>query len=225
MNFKDSHYQIIKNAISTELSEFLYRYFLLKRYSILKMMDKGILNPYGVTWGTWKDAQVPDTFSTYSDFAFETLLSKLKAKMEEVLGFPLYETYSFARIYKNGDILKRHKDRFSCEFSTTLNLGGDPWPIYVEPTGETSWLDYKIVEGKEVITYKDNLKPGIRIDLNPGDMLIYEGCHLEHWRDPFEGEDCAQVFLHYVDARKEQNKELKFDGRPFIGLPQEFRKK
>ena len=32
--------------------------------------------------------------------------------------------------------LKRHKDRFSCEISTTMNLGGDPWPIYLEPSGE-----------------------------------------------------------------------------------------
>ena len=31
------------------------------------------------------------------------------------------------------DVLKRHKDRFSCEISTTLNLGGDPWPIHLEP--------------------------------------------------------------------------------------------
>ena len=34
---------------------------------------------------------------------------------------------------KPGDVLHRHKDRFSCEISTTLNLGGDPWPIHLEP--------------------------------------------------------------------------------------------
>ena len=26
--------------------------------------------------------------------------------------------------------------RYSCEISTTLNLGGDSWPIYLDPTGK-----------------------------------------------------------------------------------------
>ena len=28
---------------------------------------------------------------------------------------------------------------------------------------------------------------GIKVDLKPGDMLLYSGCELEHWRDPFPG--------------------------------------
>ena len=51
--------------------------------------------------------------------------------MEEVTGLKLYPAYTYARIYKKGDELKRHKDRFSCEISTTMNLGGDDWPIYL----------------------------------------------------------------------------------------------
>jgi hypothetical protein len=38
----------------------------------------------------------------------------------------LYPAYTYTRLYKKGDELKRHKDRFSCEISTTMNLGGDP---------------------------------------------------------------------------------------------------
>jgi hypothetical protein len=55
--------------------------------------------------------------------------------MEKHTGIKLSETYSYARIYKEGDVLARHKDRYSCEISTTLNLGGEPWPIYLDPTG------------------------------------------------------------------------------------------
>ena len=43
--------------------------------------------------------------------------------MEKATGLKLYPAYTYARIYKKGDILKRHKDRFSCEISTTMNLG------------------------------------------------------------------------------------------------------
>ena len=42
--------------------------------------------------------------------------------MEKIQNLKLNPTYSYARIYKTGDILHRHKDRFSCEISTTLNL-------------------------------------------------------------------------------------------------------
>ena len=60
---------------------------------------------------------------------------------------------------------------------------------------------------------------GIKINLKPGDMLIYDGCELEHWREPFKGKVCAQVFLHYnINC----NKSNKFDGRPMLGLPLEY---
>ena len=47
--------------------------------------------------------------------------------MEKETGLSLYPTYVYVRIYKKGDILHRHKDEFSCEISTTMNLGGDKW--------------------------------------------------------------------------------------------------
>ena len=37
----------------------------------------------------------------------------------KLTGLKLNPTYSYARIYKMGDIFYRHKDRFSCEISTT----------------------------------------------------------------------------------------------------------
>ena len=58
---------------------------------------------------------------------------KCQPDMEKATGLKLYPAYTYARIYKKGDELKRHKDRFSCEISTTMNLGGDDWPIYLEP--------------------------------------------------------------------------------------------
>jgi hypothetical protein len=54
-------------------------------------------------------------------------------------------------------------------------------------------------------------------------MLIYKGMELEHWREAFDGEDCAQVFLHYNKVSKETEKN-KFDKRPHLGLPDFFKK-
>jgi len=147
----------------------------------------------------------------------ETLLIALKPKMEKETGYKLNETYSYARLYKKGDTLHRHKDRFSCEISTTMNLGGDAWPIYLDPTGADNVIDEK----KNLI--KPNAPKGIRVDLKPGDMLIYSGCELEHWRERFEGETCCQVFLHYNNAKLPAAEKNKYDQRPFLGLPEWFR--
>ena len=130
---------------------------------------------------------------------------KCQPEMEKVTGLKLYPAYTYARIYKKGDKLKRHKDRFSCEISTTMNLGGDDWPIYLEPSGETG-------------------KKGIKVDLKPGDMLVYSGCELEHWRNKFRGKECIQAFLHYNNRKTPGAKDNMFDKRPHLGLPSWFKR-
>ena len=47
-------------------------------------------------------------------------------------------------------------------------------------------------------------------------MLIYRGGKMEHWRGPFDGDNCAQVFLHYNEENEESLKN-KYDNRAFIG--------
>ena len=200
MSFKKNKYKVLKGAISKELASFVYSYFLKKRQVARFLFDQKYISPFTEYWGVWNDQQVPNSYSHYSDVVMETLLESLRAKMEKETGYKLNETYSYARIYKTGDVLHRHKDRYSCEVSTTLHLGGDPWPLYLDPTGKKG-------------------QAGIKVELEPGDMLIYSGCDLEHWREEFKGKDCGQVFLHYNDAKKKTAKTNKFDGRPFLGLP------
>ena len=204
MSFKKNKYQVINNAISTELADFCYQYFLNKREVARHLFDEKYISQFTEYFGVWNDQQIPETYSHYSDIVMETLLQKVKPIMEKESGVKLTETYSYARIYKKGDELKRHKDRYSCEISTTMNLGGDDWPIFLEPSGE---------EGKD----------GIEVKLEAGDMLMYRGCELEHWREPFKGKDCGQVFLHYNDASSKDAENNKFDGRPMIGLPSYFK--
>jgi hypothetical protein len=203
--FQKNKYIVVKNAISEELSDFAYKYFLLKRQVAETLFNTKYISPFEEMYGVWNDSQVPNTYSNYADMVMEVLLVKLLPLMEKVTKLKLNPNYSYARIYKEGDILKRHKDRFSCEISTTLNLGGDVWPIYLDPTG------------------KENNK-GVKVILNPGDMLVYKGNELEHWREPFTGEKCAQVFLHYNNIATENAKDNIFDRRLHLGLPAYFKK-
>jgi len=204
-DFKKKKYLVIKKTISEELTDFCYKYFLLKRQVARTLFDKNYISQFETLFGVWNDQQVPETYSHYADIVMEILLLKVHPLMRKVTNLKLTPNYSYARIYKKGDVLERHKDRFSCEISTTLNLGGDLWPIYLEPSGEKN-------------------KKGIKIILNPGDMLIYKGNELEHWREPFEGDHCAQVFLHYNNVETQGAEENLFDGRPHLGLPNDIKK-
>jgi hypothetical protein len=218
MNFKKDKYIIVKKAISEELSKFCYDYFMMKRNVARTMFDNKYISQFTEYFGVWNDEQVPNTYSHYADIVMETLLIKLLPMMEKNTGLKLNPNYSYARIYKKGDILKRHKDRFSCEISTTLNLGGDKWPIYLDITGSDNVID----EYKNII--KPDAPAGIQVNLEPGDMLIYKGNELEHWRESFKGENCAQVFLHYNNIKTKGSKENICDNRPHLGLPAWFKK-
>ena len=198
MSFQTNKYLVIKNAISKELADFCFDYLLMKRrvydtYRLLNFIDGSVQ-----VFGYYNDQQVKGTFSFYGFTAIEVLLQNLKKLMEEKTEIKLIPTYSYGRIYKKGDVLERHKDRPSCEISTTLNIGGDPWPIYV----------------------KNEMQEEIEINLSHGDMLIYRGCDLEHWRNEFNGNVCAQVFLHYNDLKN--GEKYIYDRRPHLGLPANF---
>lgn len=132
----------------------------------------------------------------YADAFSETLLLQLKPVVEQVTGLSLLPCYSYLRIYGKGAELQKHLDRPSCEISTSLTLGFNApalWPIWVAADGEDK-----------------------SIALAPGDMLVYRGADVAHWREPFQGEFWVQTFLHYVDANG-QYTDFRFDGRESIG--------
>ena len=132
----------------------------------------------------------------YADALSEALLLELQAAVEQAIGLKLLPCYSYLRIYGKGAILPRHLDRPSCEISTSLTLGYQAeklWPLCVQADGAD--------------------KP---LELAPGDMLIYRGADVPHWREPFAGQWWLQTFLHYVDANG-QYTDFKFDGRERIG--------
>jgi hypothetical protein len=137
------------------------------------------------------DHQVPDSSSSYNYMPFLKLVVEKLPHVEEISGEELSPVCCYSRVYRKGNVLKRHKDRPGCEISVTLNLDGDAdWPIYV-----------KNPDGKEVA-----------IDLKPGDAAMYLGHAAEHWREEFSGNEYIQVFLHYVNSKgqfKDEGAEFK----------------
>ena len=213
MSFKTKKYQVIRGALSKELANFIFNYMMLQRDAVDFMMKHNKVNPANPFMGNRVDQQIPGAYSKYADWAMETLLMYMIPIMKQRTGLELIPTYSYTRLYEKGNILKRHKDRPSCEISTTLHLGGDEWPIFLDPSGQNFVVD----EFKQV--HKPGAPKGVRVDLKVGDMLIYSGCDLEHWREPFQGKVCSQVFLHYNHANGPFAKTNMFDKRPLLGVP------
>jgi hypothetical protein len=125
------------------------------------------------------DPQAPNSSAVYNHLPFVRLLVEKVPEVSDLLGEKVLPTYTYARVYKAGSELLRHRDRSACEVSLTLNLSKDTdWPIYFQrPDGsETS------------------------IELQPGDAVMYLGCQADHWREKFAGVEYTQLFIHYVRA-------------------------
>ena len=212
MSFKKNKYQVLRNAISKDLAAFCYKYLQISAEADHWMLNNGVTHAGNKLVGNFNDPQVPNSYAKYADRVMETLLVDTIKVMQKKTGLKLVPTYSYTRLYRTGNILKRHKDRPSCEISTTLNLGGDPWPILIDPTGSDNVID----EYKNI--HKPGAPKGVEVNLKPGDMLIYSGCELEHWREPFKGKLCGQVFLHYNHADGRFAKTNLYDKRPMLGI-------
>lgn len=177
-----SKYFLIKDVLPKEVLDITYRYAIFDEIRNLGS----------------KDFQVPTAYSKYGDPLTESILVNMQSIIENATGLRLYPTYSYYRIYRNGDLLKPHKDRPSCEISASICLGTNydfdlsPWPLFID---------------------------GDPIIINPGDMAIYFGLESNHWRNKLEappGSVHVQSFLHYVNADG-PHADLKYDGRKTLG--------
>ena len=211
--FAKNKYLVIRNFLDSNTSGLLYQYCLAKTQQIDFKSTFDTEN-YDPDWdGNFFDHQAPGCYSVYGDVLMDTVLAASRPAIEKYTGLELLPNYSYWRLYQKGIDLKRHKDRGSCEISITLCLGYNTsnlnqteyanydWPMFVE-TNEFEGTD------------------SVPVNMKPGDMIIYRGCEVDHWREPFLGLNHAQVFLHYND--KNGPIPNMYDGRPCIGVPKRF---
>lgn len=159
-----NNFKLIKNFIKKERAIQIFKEF--------KLCDS--FYKFG------SDPQAPNSSAVYNYLPALEILCEKVSEVSNILGETVLPTYTYARIYRTDDELKKHTDRDSCEISLTLHLYGDkPWPIWIEtPEGKSKCLI-----------------------LEPGDAMMYLGCVAPHWRDKYFGEEYGQFFLHYVRSR------------------------
>ena len=128
----------------------------------------------------YKDPIVPNCSAKFDFPPFIELLVEKNQTVCQLVGERVLPTYSYARNYRKGNVLPGHVDKPQCEISLTVNLECDEvWEIWIkDPRGKIH-----------------------KVSLEPGDAMLYLGMEGQHGRDPFNGESCTQVFLHYVRTK------------------------
>jgi hypothetical protein len=156
-------------------NNYLYVPSFIKQDEAIKLSKE--FKEHCIKFNLQGDEQALNSHSMYNFMPFVRLLVGRVSQISELLGEEVLPTYTYARVYKDDSELLRHRDRPACEISLTLNLSKDTdWPIYFQrpDKSETS------------------------VELEPGDAVMYLGCQADHWRNKFEGQECVQLFLHYV---------------------------
>jgi len=188
--FKKNKYVYVPQLVSKDVTSFIYNYLVIK----------------GCTNVSFNDQETPNLKylkHCYGDICSETLLGILIDPLQKITQKKLCPTYSYTRLYTHGEILEPHTDRPSCQYSVTINFGGDPWSIFMGEPNKGGFENGWSILGE--------------ITMKPGDGIVYMGEDLVHWRHKFKGDHCAQAFLHYIDVDGPHYPEYSYDGRKNIG--------
>jgi hypothetical protein len=190
--FNEQKYVVIKKFVPDVVLKTLERYLYFKTLRYPETNQSFYSEPVGL-------GHACSSHSWYADPLAEVILENSKNQLEILTNLKLYPTYSYTRIYTKNNFLSPHKDRPPCEISVTCNIAteGGVWPFYLSDD-----------DGAEA-----------RVELEPGDAVVYRGCELVHWRDRMDhSEWVVQMMLHYVDANG-PNVNFKDDKRPSLGMP------
>lgn len=190
-DFEKNGYVIVKNAITQDMCKLLYLQCKTTEQISCFNQDVNVNSYY------FSDGQVENCYACYAPIFSESLLEYMLPLIETNTNISLYPSYSYFRIYYKGSILHPHIDRQSCEYSATVCIKNntEPWDIWIES--------------------KDGNK--IQVELNEGDILIYKGNELKHWREKYQGEEQVQIFLHYVN-KNGAYKDFIYDQRKMLGI-------
>lgn len=179
----------VPNAVSQELCKFIS--------TEIRIMEKA------VKWYDPKAGIEPGmeaSFSWYCPTFFEALSLTIQPIIEENVNRSVFPSYTYGRIYREDGVLEKHLDRRSSEYTVSVCLDKE-----------------KTVDWALCVQREDKSIDKFYLDI--GDLLIYPGRDLVHWREGlYTGGEQVQAFVQYVDADGDSI-DLKYDGRPQLGLP------
>jgi hypothetical protein len=125
-----------------------------------------------------------DDTGLFNDAPFIEYTDYIQAILENYLGHRLHPTYNMGRVYNKGIKMEKHVDRAPCQVSITLPIAYRPmnWPINI-----------------------DSKKGTREVQQHVGDMLLYKGCEVLHYRKENTIADIQyQHYFHFIDIDTEE---------------------
>lgn len=216
----------LRDAVG-EINENTYKFYT-DRYVVLRnFIPKEIIEYSMDVWKTieaqpelnsacfdMEIAPIPDTpksmqkksFGGYATPMGVALHRYIHKKLSTELDLNLIHTYSYTRKYERGSYLKAHADRPSCEVSATLCLDystddNEPWTIWLD--NSQNWVD--LGQGDQEALFRETQgipirkRKSIPVKLEVGDLMIYQGPNVVHWRDNLLGNHSYHMFVHFIN--------------------------
>jgi hypothetical protein len=181
--FRKNRYLFVKRLLPASMLEYLKIYYAV-------LLDNELFV---------RDTQCPSSLSLGGDPGLDAVLEWIRPEIGRLVGFELAPTYSYTRRYAKGELLKRHKDRESCEVSVTVSIKvpkqAAPSVVYLRPPNARA----------------------TKVAMREGDGCIYAGAEIEHWRDRFRVDGYIQLFFHFISKSGRYYPDYLFDGRKFLG--------
>lgn len=216
--------------------------FMFDRYVVLKnLIPKDIINMTLDNWKAHEHSESSGLYREENDITYKNPASSigkstaqysapwaiglhnwLHQELKRHIDLDLGITYAYSRKYERGAYLGSHLDRPSCEISATLCLDyksddGSPWPIWLRNDKNYITEEAETVKNEsQDYSQRERKKNGCKqLLLEPGDVLLYQGPNIPHWRDYFLGEYSYHIFVHFYNRRSEMRRLEKFykDGK------------
>jgi hypothetical protein len=186
-NYRDDGYALIKGLVPVEVAQA----FML---SVKREIGDAPVPINGGNDGTILLRRPGFEFHGNDHLPSTHFLWALTPSVSALAGTALLPTYSYFRIYRQGDICRVHSDRFACEHSVSLTLAlsdGRPWSLEVSHRrDDDNWSTTEDFGGDGYGS----------ICMSVGDAALYRGVSYPHGRvTPNPNRWSAHLFLHYVE--------------------------
>lgn len=124
------------------------------------------------------DHQVPTRRGEHNAALFSAVHSQLSNLVQSVANTPLKPSYCYMSVYPKGSVLTKHTDRAQCIWNASITFARTHgiWPIHV-----------------------DGHKGPASIHADIGEVIVYRGTEIPHWRDALPEGKATVCFFHFVD--------------------------
>ena len=167
----DEYYTVFKSPFSQSQEQSHSHYFK-------GLSNSGAMKPNCL--------QVPNRKFMHNEEYCHFMHFQLNHLLERITQESTKPSFSCLAYYMPGSVLRKHLDREQCKWNVSM-------PLYINENFDKAWPIYL---QRDV----NDESSTVEVALDVGDMVIYRGSKVYHWREMLEkGKYTSMCFFHFVD--------------------------